>query len=302
MSIPNGFKPTLAGTCSNISKLNYPVWVMPKLDGLRCVIFDGVAYSRTLKPFRNKFVQQWASDNAPYLEGFDGELIVGEPTAHDVFQKSTSGVMSEDGEPDFTFYAFDVVDTETDFRNRITDLAEVISLDNTPRTSVVLPIRADTPEELTAQEEKYLKQGYEGLMVRSLYGKYKFGRSTEKEGILLKVKRFIDNEFKIVGFEELLHNENEAQLDNFGRTERSSAKEGLVPAGTLGALILQYKDNMTFKVGTGFDAETRKYLWDNRLTIQGKYAKVKYFNVGMVDLPRFPVFVAIRDEIDFDKE
>ena len=43
-----------------------------------------------------------------HLQGVDGELIVGNPTAHDVFQKTTSGVMSKEGEPDVTLYAFDM--------------------------------------------------------------------------------------------------------------------------------------------------------------------------------------------------
>ena len=46
-----------------------------------------------------------------------------------------------------------------------------------------------------------------------------------------------------------------------GYAERSSCKEGLKPSGMLGALILKWKDNETFKVGTGFTEQQRKDIW-----------------------------------------
>ena len=96
-------KPMLAVE-ADFKKLRYPVFAQPKLDGIRVIIKNGVVYSRSLKPIPNKHVQALFG----HLEGVDGELIVGNPTAHDVFQKTTSGVMSKDGEPDVTLYAFDM--------------------------------------------------------------------------------------------------------------------------------------------------------------------------------------------------
>ena len=88
-------KPMLA-TEADFNKLRYPVCAQPKLDGIRVVIKNGVVYSRSLKPIPNKHIQALFR----HLDGLDGELIVGNPTAHDVFQKTTSGVMSKEGEPD----------------------------------------------------------------------------------------------------------------------------------------------------------------------------------------------------------
>jgi len=45
-------------------------------------------------------------------------------------------------------------------------------------------------EEFKACEEKFLKEGYEGIMARSPHAPYKVGRSTLKEQGLLKIKRF----------------------------------------------------------------------------------------------------------------
>ena len=47
---------------------------------------------------------------------------------------------------------------------------------------------------------KNLNAGYEGLMLRDPNGIYKFGRSSVKENILLKVKEFMDDEAEIIAF------------------------------------------------------------------------------------------------------
>ena len=94
-----------------------------------------------------------------------------------------------------------------------------------------------------------------------------------------------------------MHNENELKLDELGYAERSSCKEGLKPSGMLGALILKWKDNDTFKVGTGFTEQQRKDIFaekDGNNSIIGKLIKVKYQASGMKDKPRFPSFVGVR--------
>lgn len=297
MSAPDNFKPLLAQTCEDASTISYPVYASPKLDGIRCVIFGGVAYSRSMKPIRNKYVQSWVAENAETLEGLDGELIVGSPTAPDVFQVTSSGVMSTDGEPDFKFWVFDHV-SDQDYSKRLSEVLNRSVFNPCSFRLVCVPSHhVSSEEELNAVEEVALFSGYEGIMVRAIDGRYKMGRSTVKEGILLKVKRFVDTECEIIGFNEKMHNTNEATKDNLGHTERSSAKEGLVPAGTLGSLVVNYQ-GQELGVGTGFDDKTRQEIWNNRDKYLGKLVKIKYFPIGIKDLPRFPVFVGVRDKDD----
>ena len=73
-----------------LEDVKFPVYVSTKLDGIRCLIIDGVAYSRSLKPIRNKFIQSIIGKQE--YNGLDGELIVGNVYDKDVFQKTTSGV------------------------------------------------------------------------------------------------------------------------------------------------------------------------------------------------------------------
>ena len=138
-------------------------------------------------------------------------------------------------------------------------------------------------------------------MVRRPGGSYKCGRATFKSQDLIKIKRFVDSEAVIIGFEEKLRNENEAETDELGHTKRSSAKAGLVPAGTLGTLLVRdIKDGREFGIGTykGLKKEDLQEIWDNRDKYLGKIVKYQYQFVGTKDLPRIPSFQGFRDERD----
>lgn len=285
--IPN---PMLA-VAADLDQLVFPLLASPKIDGLRCLVKDGVAFSRKKEPFRNKYLQRCIMENKELYEGIDGEIIVGgDPTAEDVFRKSTSGCMSEDNEPDFHILAFDRYDLpHLGYQNRLKEVPEEIRMPTVLIKSI---------EQLISLEEKLVAKGFEGIMVRSLDGPYKQGRSTVREGYLLKIKRFLDAEATIIGFTERMHNANEKTKDNLGHSKRSSHKENMVPLGTLGAIVLEMPDGQTFKVGTGMDDALRQELWDTKETLLGKQCKYKYTSVGMKDLPRFPVFLGIRHADD----
>ena len=81
-------------------------------------------------------------------------------------------------------------------------------------------------DELIAFEELKLCEGYEGIMLRDPFGRYKHGRSTLKEGGLAAIKRFVDAEARIVGTYEQMENTNEKQINELGRSSRSHAKAG----------------------------------------------------------------------------
>ena len=286
-------KPLLAHTIEDTSKIKYPVYVSVKLDGIRCLIIDGVAVSRSLKPIKNKYIQSCIGK--PQYNGLDGEIVVGGILAEDCYRVTNSGVMSSDGEPDFTYHVFDRWDRDhLGFSGRLSSLDD----DANEFITVVNHELVDDEKELLAMESVWLNMGAEGLMVRSPDGPYKQGRSTLKEGILGKVKRFVDREYRVVGFEERMHNANEATVNALGHTERSSHKENKSGRGDLGALILTTEDGLEFNCGTGFDDATRREIWDNRDQYMGQFAKIKSFLIGVKDKPRFPVFLGFRDASD----
>ena len=158
---------------------------------------------------------------------------------------------------------------------------------------------AESPEQLLDCERIYLAAGYEGMMVRSLDGPYKNGRSTEKQGYLLKVKRFTDSEAEIIGYTELMHNNNDAKVGVLGYIERSHKQEGLTPAGVLGTIVVKdVKSGVEFEIGTGFKMQEREQFWLHKDELIGLTVKYKYMEHGMKDKPRHPVFLGFRSQED----
>lgn len=286
------FKPLLAETVDDIADLRYPLLASIKLDGIRAVVRDGVLLSRSLKPIPNRYVQSILG--RPEFNGLDGELMV-----NGTFQAVTSAFMSEDGEPDFYYAVFD--NTQNPGLPFAIRLATLDQFPTSPHLRKVVQVDVRSASELQAVYERALAEGHEGIMVRSLEGRYKHGRSTLREGILLKWKPFADSEATVVGFEERMHNGNEATTNALGRTERSSHQANLVPMGTLGALVCSNQakwPGVTFNVGTGFDDATRAKIWANRSGYIGATIRFKFQAIGTVDKPRIPVFEGLRSAED----
>ena len=264
------------------------------------MIIDGVVYSRSMKPIRSKIIQQLFGK--PEYNGFDGELLYGDWAAKDVFNVTTQVVMATELKDCFdaskiSLAVFDIIDSEKEFEDRYEIVKERVYQTNNHQIVFVQHDICTDEQGLLDIEATHLNDGYEGIMVRSLSGCYKQGRSTLKDGILGKLKRFSDDEALVIGFEEKMRNENTAYTNELGRTQRSQAQEGMVGAGTLGALVCTCK-GIQFTMGSGLDDKTRDMIWENRNKYLGKLAKFKYFAIGMVDSYRFPIFQGFRDEED----
>ena len=281
-------KPMLAcSTIPALSDIAYPVIATPKIDGIRCLIVDGVPVTRNLKPIPNRHVTEVLS--AMDLPNLDGELtVVGD------FNSVQSALMSRGGSPDFMYNVFDLVDESMPYMERLGEL-KTLNVECCV-VKIVPSVYCLGQTELASHYKHWLAEGFEGAIVRAPQGPYKFGRSTQKQGWMLKLKNFNDAEAEVIGVEELMHNDNEPELDNLGRTVRSSHQENHVPMDALGALVCTYK-GQTFKIGTGFTAEQRRAIWLDPDTI-GKLAKFKYQELSKYGVPRFPVFLGFRDRGD----
>jgi DNA ligase-1 len=296
------FRPLLAATLKVPSALNLPMLASPKLDGIRAIVRDGKLYSRNGKLIPNRWCQELFG--CIKNEGFDGELIVGSATDPNVYNKTSSGVMSFDGKPDVMFFVFDNAAPEhkdKPYQQRQQNVSDRWHNDphDFPRVLILKQEEIQTLHQLECFEAKCLQRGYEGIMVRSKNGKYKWGRSTEREQIIFKVKRFTDSEAQIISMVELQSNQNEQTTDELGRSKRSHEKAGLVPMNTMGAILVRDLDTgIEFEIGSGFSADLRQDYWDNQPKYIGKIVKYKHFEVGVKDRPRFPVYIGLRSEID----
>ena len=298
-------KPLLAAKDLPKDGIKYPVLASPKIDGIRCRIHNGVAMSRSWKPLPNRYIQQWFS-RQHMLDGLDGELAVGNAWDKNLMQQTTSGIMSEDGEPEFTFWVFDFfTQPNLKFELRHLDLTngfadfEKQNRQFLSRVKLLSHMLIRNDDELAIYEAEYLEKGYEGVMIRSLDGIYKEGRSTSREGILIKVKRFKDSEAEIVGFQEFMHNANELEQDAYGHAKRSSHQANKVPMNMLGAFLCRdVHSGQEVSIGTGFTHEQRRDYWNDRTVMIGATVKYKFFDHGIKEAPRHPVFLGFRDKRD----
>lgn len=290
------FKPMLAGKVDD-AKLAFPLLASPKLDGVRATNIEGTLRSRSLKPFANRYTQQRFSTKK--LHGLDGEFILDSPTATDVYRMTNQALATIEGAPQLTLWVFDDWTSSAGYatrmaqaRERVAELhREVIDVRFLPH-EIIMDAQA-----LDYYEGEWVAEGYEGVMLRSIPGPYKFGRSTTNEGYLLKLKRYEDGEAVVESVEEEQRNDNEATKDALGRTKRSSHQSGKVGKGTMGALncrgLSAPFEGVDFRVGSGFTAADRQ-----RTDWVGKVIKYKYFAVGVKDKPRHPVYLGERMKED----
>ena len=282
-------KPMLAVNI-NAELVRFPAFASAKLDGVRGVVIDGKLHSRSLKPIPNPHTS--ARFSRSELNGCDGELIVGDPTAKDVFRQTGSATGRESGEPDVKFYVFDNFGAPGGFAARLATLQPFNHV-------VVLEQRlVNNLDELLAFEDLTLAAGYEGLILRDPSGAYKFGRSTEREQGMLKIKRFTDSEAEVLEVIEEMQNNNTATRNELGRTHRSTAKAGLTGKNRAGALrVRDLTSGIEFKLACANDADS-DWFWTHRTAVAGRIVKYKSFLVGVKDAPRFPVYLGGRESWD----
>lgn len=288
-----------------LPSLPYPLRMQIKYDGIRALGFNGQLVSRTLKPIRNQFVQTWYRallETHSWLAECDGELIVGDPSDPQCYHNTNSGVMSAWGMPNFNYYVFDCWNFTVHYHERRRYLeARFKEVASMPLPNLKLAEERhiyNAPEVETAYG-KLLEEGHEGAILRSLDGRYKFGRSTFREAGMLKLKSFCDAEAVVVGFEELMRNGNVANTDARGYTVRSAHAGNLEPGGMLGNIQVRCDGfSESFAIGTGFDEQTRISLWAARDSLRGRIVKFKYMKVGVKDRPRHPVWLGFRDSSD----
>lgn len=132
---------------------------------------------------------------------------------------------------------------------------------------------SDTTKVLELLDEA-IENKEEGVMINICDAPYEFGRTWN----LMKVKKMNTLDLEVIGYEE-----------GSGRLK-----------GTLGALLVRYKNGNTVKVGSGFTDELRALIWLEPLDMIGKIIEVQYFEEttnadGGISL-RFPVFKDFRTD------
>ena len=313
-------KPLLAETIESnedLSRLKYPVYVSPKIDGIRCLVNDeGMPYSRKGEPFRNQyFLELFEMVN---VQNIDGELTIGSPLNPATFGRTSGWLRRDyDDKPEFkvTYWIFDKISQEG-FATRLKWLEMYAPLQvfgENLELKLLPQYLCHIPAEVMWYEQKFVNEGYEGIMIRGDIDKvgYKHGRGTWNSQELFKFKRFEDTEGVIVGLVQAEQNNNEATKDAFGRTKRSSSKKNKSPLDMMGKFLVESprfpsrvvgsKDG-PLKIGTGegLTDDLRKKIWADYLrdpaSVIGRVITFQYQGGSDYEGPRFPSYKGFRDD------
>lgn len=280
--------------------LRYPLLASPKYDGIRGATPDGVPQSNSGKPFPNWRLMELLS--TPVFRNLDFEMVAGNPCDHSgggVCHRSLSVVMSEDRSlAELKFYVFDRF-AKSSFDTRISTLVS-----HHPQIEIVPQTYIPNAERLSQYVTDTLAEGYEGVILRDPSAPYKHGRSTLREGGMLRIKPREDTEARIIGFKWLEINENTGYASELGYTKRSSAKSGKVPTNLIGSVMCRdprWPEDFGVTIA---DHEQRRVLaaLAGGGTLIGKIAKFSYMPYGSIRAPRQPSFLSLRSPIDLDPD
>jgi DNA ligase-1 len=299
-------KPILAADVTDFSLMRYPVYGSPKIDGVRALMLDRFR-PRSLKLFPNVATRDHFDRFIQELATLDGELRVGPLNAADMCRATSSALATVEGDPQAVWHVFDVANPDLTFEERLRCLRRHMgSLGSKKRKEMRIELVEHTlirsAAEAEAFEHEKLARGYEGVVWRSPTGLYKYGRGTMRDQTFMRTKRFEDAEGRVIGFNELMRNGNEAKVNELGHQVRSHHQANKTGGEQLGALVLKVVTGplkgQTFELGTGFTEAQRIQLWVKRHELHDRLVKFRYFAHGVKDKPRWPSFQGFREGFD----
>jgi ATP-dependent DNA ligase len=262
------------------SKVSYPLYCQPKLDGMRAVITRHGATSRNGKPWVT--IPHILKALEPVFESYPDLILDGELYCHglhDDFNKISSLIKKtkpsdadlQESASIIQYYWYDIADKTLKFIDRNAKIASICVTYNFSIDSVVVPVSTYTAADEASLDTLYgifLEDGFEGQMVRT-NEPYEYKRSNT----LLKRKEFQDDEYRIIAIEE----------GNGNKT------------GMAGYAILEREDGVRFRSNIKGNHGFLKALLPDAASYIGRYATCKFFNLTPDGIPRFPYVIGFRD-------
>ncbi len=282
-------KPMLAYAASK-KPIDYtkPVYIQPKLDGVRCVIqynklncgeHEVVAYSRTGKPWKN--IAHICVQLKPFFKKYPKVILDGELYNHDLkddFEKIISLVRKTKPTPEdrseaarlTQFHCYDIIDEKLPFGQRIEFVNQSLMLLGDSIHIVQTLANVGNYTQAKIFHTNYLYQGYEGSIIRT-NDPYQCKRSHN----LRKFKDFSDAEARIVGYE-------------LGKGKRK---------GTLGKFLMEDEEGNKFGCppGKGYSYKDMTTILENIHDYIGQIATFTYFGRTKANSYRHPLFKCIRN-------
>jgi DNA ligase-1 len=263
------------GTEKRIKKMGFPCYVQPKLNGNRCrVVLDG-GFVRLFSSQGNLITSvthingtiehAYQQDNR--LRGvYDGELYV-----HGMARQNLRSIIARqrDLHPNHRaveLHLFDSISTEVQ-SVRLSIVADLVRAAGHPVVAVPT-FTGNNWEDLGDHLTRFIRAGYEGIILRSPMGLYE----TKRSGNLLKIKPVKVMTATITGLAEEVSIHGE-------------------PKDSLGAFLVTFENGAKGRVGSGFSFEERTQFWYQGPTLEGRRICVKYHELSEAGVPCPAIFM-----------
>ncbi len=264
--------------------ISYPAYGQRKFDGVRCLATiedNGTVSLKSRKgkefPHMAHLRQQIAGlRGIPDGAFLDGELYSDTLTFQEVVglvRRETLKPGDEDKLKQVSYRIYDTYDPKNPqlgYAHRYFNLGN-LSLQFTTRPNLILTenVSIENPEDVPKYHDQFVNEGYEGIMVRNKHGEYGLNKRSKH---LQKFKKFYDQEFEIVGYDEGTGND----------------------AGTV-IWTCMTEEGMLFNVRPKGTREERTEYFQNADDYIGATLTVRYFEMTDEGIPRFPVGITIRN-------
>lgn len=272
------FEPMLAKVWQDYKdEATFPVFVQPKLDGMRLIANKEGLWTRNGKEYKSiphiyEALKPLFNFNPKYI--FDGEVYADKfandfnkicslakktkPTAEDIAESAVS----------IEYHIYDFPYWDDIFSKRHAELLKVAKHFKGDRLKLVETLEANSYKEIDHHYGNFVELGYEGLMVR-MDAAYENKRTKS----LLKYKEFKDDEYEILDVVEGIGNRS----------------------GGAGAIVCKNKDNSTFHSNIKGNRDFCKAMLINKGDYIGKMGTIQFFNLTVDGVPRFPYFLRVRE-------
>lgn len=210
--------PMLAKKFKEVKKPEYPYFIQPKLNGVRCLVKNipnlpemkglnkAILISRGGQYYQIPHIEKQLNQLFIFLlqaHGHTNFILDGEIYKHGVpLQEISGAARKEVGDILFAsndwleYHIYDVINLNQLDEAQISRISKLVDKYHLPNIKFVSTWSTDNDEETKRLHDIFVAEGYEGAILRKPESKYEF--NTRSKG-LLKVKQYQDEEFTIIG-------------------------------------------------------------------------------------------------------
>ena len=250
-------------------KIHFPCFIQPKLDGNRRLYDGKKSWSRGGKLFLDKVVGHLHFNTFGHI--IDGEIML--PVGQLVQESNKAIKKAREESAQLCYYVYDIMDGVLTFQERNIVLKNVMKQCKNPNIIYVPTVQVNSDEEIFAQHQKWVKEGYEGTIIRNADGLYEFGHRSHD---LQKLKDFFDEEYKVIDI-----------------IEAEGGHKGCA------IFVCVTKNKKEFKATPVGELTKQRDLFANRKKHIGKWVTVKFYSKTADGAPFHGNAIGFRDEKEF---